>query len=574
MVPPQLTVTAVQVIWIFARIAPMPSNMEERRLWVEATPSVAFERPRVELSTETLTQIDLDLARTFGPMLFRESRDEAAIMSRRRKVQELLITWLQSNEKSAYMQGMNHVMAMCYREVEDDIGALQVFDYMVHQEELFHADGMKFFQAVQGTAEQLRLWHHILLDNVPGVPLKFASHMLLSSTEKILSCQPEDIHDVLVQIPKKIQTPEDVESLLEQTDWAAPAAEAVEAVSPHKILEEIADWQVPTTLKPLPARARLPKRWQPWKFLSVAMVVPWLLMHATAVHQPRARRTRSSTGPGRFFQADAAAGLRSSLRSSLLAQLVATTMPVWRNAASGHDFCGRIGPSSRCLCGHEYSSHVWSKGRKELRPACGSCSCTGFRYMPRRPEEIGEWWLPRRKGFDIRSWRPKCKCQHSHEEHDPNTLSCRCCGCHSFSSAWECITCEGKWEDHESLWENEEERRLLGKPIGQAFMPLASTPDIQQMVLETPAQLSDDQSWSLPYRSKPERSVRLMQERCSNYGRNNSRCGQGSLEDAFPPRPPRGVGSAGASQAASGFTGGLEDAFPPRQRSNSGGRLR
>lgn len=249
---------------------------------------------------------------------------------------------------------------------------------------------------------------------------------------------------------------------------------------------------------------------------------------------------------------------------------------VWRNAASGHDFCGRIGPSSRCLCGHEYSSHVWSKGRKELRPACGSCSCTGFRYMPRRPEEIGEWWLPRRKGFDIRIWRPKCKCQHSHEEHDPNTLSCRCCGCHSFSSAWECVTCEGKWEDHESLWENEEERRLLGKPIGQAFMPLASTPDIQQMVLETPAQLSDDQSWSLPYRSKPERSVRLMQERCSNYGRKNSRGGQGSLEDAFPPRPPRGVGSAGASQAASasGFSGGLEDAFPPRQRSNSGGRLR
>ncbi|CAL1153310.1 unnamed protein product [Cladocopium goreaui] len=248
---------------------------------------------------------------------------------------------------------------------------------------------------------------------------------------------------------------------------------------------------------------------------------------------------------------------------------------VWRNAASGHDFCGRIGPSSRCLCGHEYSSHVWSKGRKELRPACGSCSCTGFRYIPRRPEEIGEWWLPRRKGFDIRIWRPKCKCQHSHEEHDPNTLSCRCCGCHSFSSAWECITCEGKWEDHESLWENEEERRLLGKPIGQAFMPLASTPDIQQMVLQTPAQLSDDQGWSLPYRSKPERSVRLMQERCSNYGRNNSRGGgQGSLEDAFPPRPPRGVGSAGASQAASGFTGGLEDAFPPRQRSNSGGRLR
>lgn len=261
---------------------------------------------------------------------------------------------------------------------------------------------------------------------------------------------------------------------------------------------------------------------------------------------------------------------------------------VWRNAASGHDFCGRIGPSSRCVCGHEYSSHVWSKGRKELRPSCGSCSCNGFRYMPRRPEEIGEYWLPRRKGFDIRLWRPKCKCQHSHEEHDPNTLSCRCCGCHTFSSAWECITCQGKWEDHESLWENEEERRLQGKPIGQAFMPLASTPDIQQMVLETPSQLNVEADWSLPYRSKPERSVRLMQERCSNYGRSNSR-GVGSLEDAFPPRGGSGneasqapAFSGGLEDAfpprqavkASGFSGGLEDAFPPRQRSNSGSRFR
>eukprot|EP00439_Symbiodinium_sp_Y106_P044861 s199_g5.t1 len=31
---------------------------------------------------------------------------------------------------------------------------------------------------------------------------------------------------------------------------------------------------------------------------------------------------------------------------------------VWRNAASGHDFCGRIGPTSRCMCGHEYSQHA------------------------------------------------------------------------------------------------------------------------------------------------------------------------------------------------------------------------
>eukprot|EP00435_Cladocopium_sp_Y103_P011480 s5224_g3.t1 len=186
---------------------------------------------------------------------------------------------------------------------------------------------MKLFQAVQGTAEQLRclvkavspqvakklteedidffpmivqnwmidmfinvlpsdaaarLWHHILLDNVPGVALKFASHLLLSSSRDIL--QAEDLNGVVVKIPEKIHTPADVDSLLEQTDWTAPA-EAVEAVPAEKVLEEIqemATLHIPTTLK-LPARARLPKRWQPWKFMSVAMVVPWLLMHATAV---------------------------------------------------------------------------------------------------------------------------------------------------------------------------------------------------------------------------------------------------------------------------------------------------
>mmetsp|Transcript_24009 Transcript_24009/g.54065 ORF Transcript_24009/g.54065 Transcript_24009/m.54065 type:complete len:358 (+) Transcript_24009:63-1136(+) len=231
---------------------------------------------------------------------------------------------------------------------------------------------------------------------------------------------------------------------------------------------------------------------------------------------------------------------------------------VWRNATSGHDFCGRIGPTSRCFCGHDYADHAWTKGRKELRPACSKCSCNGFRYIPRRPEEVGEWWLPRRKGFDVRVWRAKCKCGNSHEDHDPNTLAGRCSPCHSFQSAWECITCQGKWEDHESLWENEEERRLCGRPIGQAFMPLASTPDVQQMVLHTPVQVgaAEQRSWSLPHRSKPERSVRLMQERCSHYDgpARPSEGFSGGLEDAFPPR-----------QVAGGFSGGLEDAFPPRR---------
>ncbi|CAE7226493.1 unnamed protein product [Symbiodinium microadriaticum] len=111
-------------------------------------------------------------------------------------------------------------------------------------------------------------------------------------------------------------------------------------------------------------------------------------------------------------------------------------------------------------------------------------------------------------------------------------------------------------------------------------MPLASTPDVQQMVLHDPIQLggSQDRSWSLPHRSKPERSVRLMQERCSHYDgparAGGSREGFGGLEDAFPSR--QGAGGFGSledafpSRQAQGGFGSVEDAFPSRQ-ANGGG---
>ncbi|CAE8630359.1 unnamed protein product, partial [Polarella glacialis] len=195
----------------------------------------------------------------------------------------------------------------------------------------------------------------------------------------------------------------------------------------------------------------------------------------------------------------------------------------------------------------------------EPRPKCGSCGCPGFRYIPRRPEEVGEWWLPRRRGFDVRLWRANCKCGHSHEEHDSSSLRCRGCGCPSFSSAWECVSCEGKWQDHETLWESEEERRHCGRSVGQAFMPLSSTPEVQQIVLSKQQGPTSEASWSLPHKPRPERSVKLMQERCSHYGgscgsRVISSSGVGSLEDAFPSRgqqPPGPRAFAALEDAAS-----------------------
>merc|ERR1719329_634497 len=90
---------------------------------------------------------------------------------------------------------------------------------------------------------------------------------------------------------------------------------------------------------------------------------------------------------------------------------------VWRNAAASADFCGRVGPKSRCFCGHDYSEHAWSASRRERGPTCAKCPCRCYSFIPRRPEEVGEWWLPRRRGFDVTLWKAKCKCSHGHDAH-------------------------------------------------------------------------------------------------------------------------------------------------------------
>lgn len=45
-----------------------------------------------------------------------------------------------------------------------------------------------------------------------------------------------------------------------------------------------------------------------------------------------------------------------------------------------------------------------------------------------------------------------------------------------------CITCDMLWEDHDMVYETEDERKLLKKPIGKDFYPLAKFEDIQKMV--------------------------------------------------------------------------------------------
>lgn len=62
------------------------------------------------------------------------------------------------------------------------------------------------------------------------------------------------------------------------------------------------------------------------------------------------------------------------------------------------------------MCGHPLKGHnpvnVSKKGGYIRPPTCRQhgCHCKGFAYCPIRPEECGQWWLPRRRDFDIETW--------------------------------------------------------------------------------------------------------------------------------------------------------------------------
>ena len=175
-------------------------------------------------------------------------------------------------------------------------------------------------------------------------------------------------------------------------------------------------------------------------------------------------------------------------RQAAEAAVASGTYGVWRSQRTNED-CGRIGAASRCFCGAPFSHH-----RTVPPHGCVATGCERFRYIPQRPEEVGEWWLPRRKGFDVRAWRAKCQCGHGHDAHDATTLGCRHagCGCARFISAFCCLVCDRPWEEHETLWESRQERVDAGRAVDAAFIPLAETPAISELVFgERRAELGD-----------------------------------------------------------------------------------
>ena len=144
--------------------------------------------------------------------------------------------------------------------------------------------------------------------------------------------------------------------------------------------------------------------------------------------------------------------------------------------------CFRIGSKSMCICGHVFTEHEKIINKK-YSTKCEICVCKNFNFIPQLPEEVGEYWLPKRKDFKYLEWKAKCKCKHSWESHSVNKkLKCKECNCSNFYSAFCCVVCNGFWHEHESVYELKEERILSKKPVDQDFLPLNEAQDIQDAV--------------------------------------------------------------------------------------------
>eukprot|EP00438_Fugacium_kawagutii_P003779 Skav210867 [mRNA] locus=scaffold4964:75156:77046:- [translate_table: standard] len=352
------------------------------------------------VSVEILRQVEIDMARTYSKMLFGYQALEEEVEQRRQQVTHLMIKWLRQEEKLTYMQGMNHVMATCFREIGEENAALQVFDSVIRQadENLFHPHHDKLFAANQALAEKLRvmvreespkvaqrlaamdidyfpmivqnwlidmflhvlpteaaarLWDHVLASQ--GVPLKFAMQLLLSGKKAILSCDDEDLQEVFSQLPSQIVRPEDVDILLhsdlaDKTDTEHfPEPQMHEKQTPEgrnevqasgTIADPLLGDMPPVQVLQIKPVVRMPRRWQPWKFVTVAMVIPWLLMTATQLHEPTLSKqvappTRRKASPSLPSAAPWARGPDQAETSSV--ELFLAWMPVTSQAPTEAD---------------------------------------------------------------------------------------------------------------------------------------------------------------------------------------------------------------------------------------------
>ena len=216
----------------------------------------------------------------------------------------------------------------------------------------------------------------------------------------------------------------------------------------------------------------------------------------------------------------------------------------WRCPDQQHD-CQRIGMNGRCFCGHILADHKKWDGHSLTTP-CGLCKCRGFAWVPSRPEEVGEFWLRRRPDFDETSYRAKCKCKHTHEQHEPNgDRRCTvrgCAKCFHFDSAFLCAACDRHWQVHDTVFENESMRLKEGRAVGQDYLPFAEAPGLKRIVMG-----GEDRGFDT-----------LDEAIADNYGPHQG------LPFAQKPSigPPRRAPALPPPPITKGHRGGNDDAFP------------
>ncbi|XP_030047713.1 protein FAM221B [Microcaecilia unicolor] len=152
-----------------------------------------------------------------------------------------------------------------------------------------------------------------------------------------------------------------------------------------------------------------------------------------------------------------------------------------------HWDCFRLGDQAKCFCGHLLGEHQKYTGRSRRVPCVVMrCGCQAFKFIPSCPEEVGEMWLKKRFNFDAAAWRAKCRCKHTHEEHQPtgqHACKVKGCRCVRFESAFLCAACDRKWEAHETFFETTDMRREANLPYGAAYLPFAEMPELRNVVL-------------------------------------------------------------------------------------------
>uniref|UniRef100_UPI00398F8D9C protein FAM221B-like n=1 Tax=Pristiophorus japonicus TaxID=55135 RepID=UPI00398F8D9C len=147
--------------------------------------------------------------------------------------------------------------------------------------------------------------------------------------------------------------------------------------------------------------------------------------------------------------------------------------------------CIRVGVKSKCFCGHLLAEHELCSS---VRVPCVvmDCQCKAYAFIPARPEDVGEFWLRKRRNFDPSAWRAKCRCKHNHEEHNVvGNHNCKIsgCSCPAFDSNFLCAACDKHWEQHQTFFETETQRKEAGLPYGEAYLPFAEMPNLRNAVL-------------------------------------------------------------------------------------------